>query len=469
MRTPTVSGPVTGGQGSPSLLSTNFEAASVQYARDEYFVEGEAVSYAPDGELGRNGRWTVTEGESAPFTTRIVVYKPADPAAFNGTVFVEWLNVSAGFENATDWLLLHNQIIRMGAAWVGVSAQQAGVQGGAEVIEGATEGGLKGGDPERYASLSHPGDEYSYDLYTQAGVAASGDADGVNPFEGYDVQRVIAIGESQSAFRMTTYVNAVHPLAEVYDGFLVHSRNGSAAPFGESDLSLPDEEIPRSVRIRTDLDVPVLTFQTETDLTLLQSTPSRQPDTDTLRLWEVAGTAHADAYTGALGFNDVGDGSAELTLLDPAQATGGPLSCETPVNAGAQYAALSAALAHLDRWVADGTPPPKAPRLKTTGSGERLRIVRDDDGIAVGGIRTPIVDAPIAVNTGEENEGGRFCSLFGTTAPLDAAALAARYPGGVDEWRQAFAQAAAEAVDAGFWLQPEADRFVAASQQITFP
>jgi hypothetical protein len=230
-----------------------------------------------------------------------------------------------------------------------------------------------------------------------------------------------------------------------------------------------DEAIPDGVKIRTDIDVPVFTFETETDLTRLGFTPARQPDSANFRLWEVAGTAHADAYTGTIGANDPGDGNAELMQLDPKQASGGALSCSTPVNAGAQFAPLSAALAHLEKWVKDGTPPPKAPRIKTTGTGEEVAITRDQHGIAVGGVRTPIVDAPIAANTGNENDGGSFCALFGTTAPFDAATLAARYPGGVDEWREAFAKSVDEAVEAGFWLEPEAEHFKAASEQITFP
>src|SRR5262245_14413998 len=465
---PTVSDPVTGGQGFPSLLGTNIEPSSVGYVRDEYFLEGEATAYEPRGTLGANGKWKVTEADTAPYKTRIVVYKPADPADFSGTVFVEWVNVSAGFDNAIDWINTHNQIIRSGGAYVAVSAQAVGVQGGGRVLEGASAGGLKGGDPERYGTLSHPGDEYSYDIFTQAGVVASGDSDTVNPFEGYDVQRVIAAGESQSAYRMTSYVNGVQPLVGVYDGFLIHSRGGSAAGFGTTVPGQDDPTVPDVVRIRTDLDEPVFTFETETDLASLGCTPSRQADTKRTRTWEGAGTSHADAYTGALGITDIGDGTAEHTLLDPAQASGGPLSCAQSVNAGAQFAPLSAAYAHLEDWVRDGTAPPKGARIKTTGTGETVAIVRDEQGNAVGGVRTPLVDVPLAANTGDENPGGRFCRLFGTTAPFDAATLAALYPDGTAEWREKFAKATDAAVEDGYWLEPEAEHFKAASEQISF-
>jgi len=467
-RTPTVTGPVTGGQGVPQLLSTNFEPSSVGYTRDEYFIEGEAVAYQPVGKLRANGRWTVEEASTAPFKTRIVVYKPSDPDDFNGTVYVEWLNVSAGFDTAPDWINAHNFIIREGAAWVGVSAQAVGVQGGADVLEGAAVGGLKGADPERYGTLTHPGDAFSFDIFTQAGVAASGEGDGEHPFASYDVQRIIALGESQSAFRLTTYVNAIQPLVGLYDGFFIHSRGGSAAPFGDSRFSMGDESIPDGARIRRDIDVPVLTFETETDLTRLGFAAARQPDFERFRLWEAAGTAHADSYTGTLGANDTGDGSAELEVLDPARASGGPLQCATPVNAGAQHAVVSAAIAALERWVRDGDAPPKAPRIETTGTGDAVAIVRDEHGIAIGGIRSPIVEVPLARNDGEENSGGSFCSLFGTTTPFDAATLAELYPNGSEEYVAKFERAADRIVRQGFWLEPDAENFKAAARQITF-
>ena len=309
-----------------------------------------------------------------------MVHRPIDADDFSGTVFVEWINVSAGFDTAPDWLTLHTQIIRSGAGYMAVSAQAVGVQGGADVIEGATAGGLKGGDPARYGSLDHPGDAYSYDMFTQAGVAAAGDATGPKPFGDLDVERVIASGESQSAFRLTTYVNAIHHLTDVYDGYYIHSRAGGAAGFGTTDFSLPDETIPEVVHTRTDVDVPVMTLQTESDLLRLGYLPSRQPDSKHFRLWEIAGTAHADQYTARLGFADTGDGTAERAILDPASADGGVLRCGTPINAGVAFPVLNAGLFHLERWVRDGTAPPKAPRMASKGD----ELVRDEHGIVAG-------------------------------------------------------------------------------------
>ena len=123
---PTIPGPVTGGTGNINLVAPPV-SLHPGYVGQEFFIAGAARSYTPTAPLGPDGRWNVRPAGSAPYKTRIVVYRPADPKRFSGTVFVEWLNVSAGFESAPDWGSTHNWITRSGAAWVGVSAQAAGV------------------------------------------------------------------------------------------------------------------------------------------------------------------------------------------------------------------------------------------------------------------------------------------------------------------------------------------------------
>jgi hypothetical protein len=305
---------------------------------------------------------------------------------------------------------------------VGVSAHYLGVEGGSG--GGLLNISLKKNTPARYGSLSHPGDSFSYDIYSQAGEALRLPPE-TNPLGDAKVKRVIAIGESQSAFRLTTYVNAVHPLAQVYDGFLVHSRAGSGAPLAQDPL--PAIATPTPTFIRTDLTVPVLTFQTETDLTTLNFFPSRQDDTKYLRLWEVAGTAHADLYTLWTGLQDRGDSPDVAAVTEVASPIPGIIDCALPVNAGPQHFVLDAAVAALDRWVRRGKPPRAAPRLEMT-TDPVLDFVRDEHGNTLGGIRTPWVDVPVATLSGGGQMGTVFCSIFGTTMLFDEPKLAALYP-----------------------------------------
>jgi hypothetical protein len=419
---PTVEGPITG-NGAPLLLGTTlFPLAEVGYEQVEFFIGGTATAYTSAQPLTSDGNWTVTPAETAAYKTRLLVYRPIDPKQFKGTVLVEWFNVSGGLEAGPDWIAAHTEMVREGMIWVGVSAQYLGVEGGPG--GGLLDVSLKKNNPARYGSLAHPGDSFSYAIYSQAGEALRLPAE-TNPLGDADIKRVIAIGESQSAFRLTTYINAVHPLAQVYDGFLVHSRGGNGAALSQDPL--PAIATPIPTYIRSDLTVPVLTFQTETDLTTLNFFPSRQDDTKYFRLWEVAGTAHADVYTLLTGMQDRGDSPDVVAVTEVASPIPGIIECALPVNAGPQHFVLDAAVAALERWVRTGKPPRAAPRLEMV-TDPAVDFVRDEHGNALGGIRTPWVDAPIATLSGGGQSGGGFCFIFGTTMLFDEPTLTALYP-----------------------------------------
>ena len=51
--------------------------------------------------------------------------RPVDATDFNGTVLMEWQNVTAGYDLDALWNPLHTT--RAGYAWIGVSAQRVGV------------------------------------------------------------------------------------------------------------------------------------------------------------------------------------------------------------------------------------------------------------------------------------------------------------------------------------------------------
>ncbi len=440
---PTVSGPVHGGKGEPYVASTTINLHPFGYTEQEFFVSGNAPSYTSTGTLAEDGRWTATPGPTAPYTTRIVVRRPARAKDFNGTVVVEWLNVSGGVDAGPDWTYLHTTLLREGYAWVGVSAQQVGVEGPGLGLGGSSGGPLKLYDPARYGALHHPGDAYSYGIFTQVAQALRhpGTVKALGPLH---PRRLIAIGESQSAIRLTTYINAIQPLAHVYDGFLVHSRAGGSAPIGANEVSPP------VALTRTDIDVPVLTFQTETDVVGLSYLKATQPDSKHFRLWETAGTAHADLYQLEVGATDAGHAAKDTSYLPPtSSAAGGFITCATPVNQGPEQFLVGAAFTKLDRWVRGGGPPPHAPRLRTDATGA---IVRDAHGNAEGGIRTAAVDAPIAALSGSGQTGSAFCGLFGTTVKFDAATLKALYPTHA-AYVRAVDRATARAVHEGF-VQP---------------
>ena len=90
--------------------------------------------------------------------------------------------------------------------------------------------------------------------------------------------------------------------------------------------------------------------------------------------------------------------------------------------------------------------------------------MRDGWGIALGGVRTPWVDCPAQVFSGENGEGGEFEALFGRTLPLPRGALARLYPGGAADYLARFAVALRRSIAAGYLLEADAPEILGLAQ-----
>ena len=432
---------LTGGKGSFIGASSTVDLKAQGYEQHEYVASGTATSYKAASALGADGRWTFAPDAGAPYRTRIVVRRPTDAKKFSGSVIVEWLNVSGGVDADPDWASLHEEIIREGAAYVGVSTQLIGVEGGPVLVVVKAPGvadvagkGIKKIDPARYGSLSHPGDGFSFDMFTQVARAVRGGG----ALGGLMPSHVIAAGESQSAIALVTYIDGVQPLTKAFDGFFVHSRGGVflplVAPGKFADLAGAITGGGAKPILRTDTDVPILDTQTESDLASpLGSFAARQPDTDHFRLWEVAGTAHADRHL----MGKIADS----------------MTCGLPVNDGPMHIVAKAAWHALVEWIDHGTLPPTAPRFDVID--DKGTIKRDALGIAIGGIRTPPVDVATIVLSGVAGPNPSvICLLLGSSRSLAPAAIKAKYPTrrGYDT---AFGASADAAIKAGFVIEAD--------------
>ena len=433
--------------GTPNLLLGAYDLAALGYGTEEFVVSGTARSYADD--------------DHADYTTRIVVCRPAGDTEFNGTVIVEWLNVSGGIDAPAVWFMAHREIARAGYAYVAVSAQHVGIEGGDNLV--GMDMSLKVQNSERYSLLNHPGDQFSFDIYSQIGrVVRDGGVDGLRP------ESVLAVGESQSAMFLTTYVNEVDPDAAVFDGFLVHSRIVPGPPLaGGSAL-----EATRPAPFRDDPRVPVISVITETDLVdghLLGYHHARRPDNDRLRVWEIPGTAHADNYTIRVGFID--NGSVPLEALVAAYAPTNELMGTTlsyTINFAPQHHyVLQAAVAGLDTWVRTGEPAPAAQPLALT-DGDTPALVLDEHGLARGGVRTPWVDVPITRTSGFAPDESPMSFLFGSGEVFDQDTVRSLYPGGVTDYLDRFTAALHVAVEGGFILPADRDEILALAEA-SFP
>jgi hypothetical protein len=426
---PTVTGPIpaTGIPGNPAhdypFFATNHDLAGHGYVEQEFFIQGTANRYTtPSLATG-----SVIDG-GHPYTTRMIVRRPADPKRFNGTVIVEWINVTNGFDAENTWFFVWEHVLRAGYAWVGVSAQHVGVDR------------LKTFSPTRYGSLDVTNtnggdlDAYSYDIFSQAAQAIRNPV-GVDVLGGLKPQVVIATGESQSAFRLATYVNSIDPLTPIYDGFLLLSTLGNP--------------------IRTDLRVPVWKVLTEYDVGAREA-GVRQPDTSLFRTWEVAGTSHVDYHLRLsrepLELRDL----STTTTASSAEAILAP-QCQVPTigtRVPTQYV-LAAAFDELVTWITKGTPPPSAPRIEIASFGPPIVIARDSLGLALGGIRLSQLAVPTGINSGF-NAGPGACVRWGYFEPFDVSQLNQLYPDH-GQYVSAVQQVTKDNLHNGYILKPDAD------------
>ena len=470
--TPTVTGPVKAPVpiGDPShdypYSSTIDDLAKYSYVEEEFFVEGTANRYStPAMTTG-----TIVDS-GHPYKTRVMVRRPAASARFNGTVVVEWINVTPGHDLDIDWLQAHDYWMRTGYGWVGVSAQRVGVEA------------LKVWNAKRYGTLdvtdhgTITNDDLSYDIFAQVAQAIRHPSS-VNLLPGFRVDRVFATGHSQSAGRLATYVNSVHPLGPVFDAVVPHGGGG---------------------RIRNDLtNVKVFKLLSETDVINNQASV-RQPDTANFRSWEVTGDSHVDTQftassrklsqrdgnpqapplpgggagrAGASGRGGASTAAAPSTAAASARQEGPPAGamgtntspCDrAPYSHVPFYQVMDAAFDHLVRWVKDGTPPPSAPPIQTSEAGPPAVVVRDARGNGLGGIRLAELAVPTGINSGQ-NSGPGFCRLYGSHYDFDAATLASLYPTR-DSYIAAVKKVTEENLKAGYILKADADATIAAAEK----
>jgi hypothetical protein len=401
---PVVSGPIAAPDvpGTPThnypFFASNHELADHGYVEEEYFIQGTANRYnTPSLATG-----SVIDG-GHPYMTRILVRRPANPAKFNGTVLVEWYNVTNGFDAENTWFFSWEHILAAGYAWVGVSAQQVGVNR------------LKTWSPTRYGTLdvtqggTITDDSLCYDIFSQAGQAFRHPM-GIDPLGGMKAKRVIAIGESQSAFRLALYVNSIDPLAGEFDGFLTLSTLGNL--------------------IRTDLRVPMWKVLTEFDVASSEALV-RQDDSAKFHTWEIAGSSHVDKHLRA--------SREPLELRDFSTSTVAS-SSEALLNGQCQVPSIGThepthyvvgrAEDLLVRWINSGTPPPSAPRIAITtfGSpGVTSVVTRNSLGLAEGGIQLSELSVPTEKNVGL-NVGPGACVRWGYSVPFSVDMLNSLYP-----------------------------------------
>ena len=391
--------------------------ADYGYVEEEYLVRGSARVFDwPSG----SGHTVLAQG---PYTTRILVRRPEDDSDFSGIAIVESFNPSSPVDLPIMWAGSYLQFMPDGHAWVGIT------------IKPNTIKSLQRFDPARYATLSMthppagptcpdaginpwsqpttPADEtgLAWDMLSQIGaLLKSASAD--NPLS-RPAERLFMTGQSQTAGYSRTYAaffGAGTTEADgtpLYDGYLYSGSppwhvpiHQCAAGFAAGDPRL----------ITPAVGVPVIELFAEGDIGTNIAT--RRPDADQapdlFRRYEVPGASHVDPWE-QLSFPDDQDmvrASGQANAI--AETNCAPKDVEVS-DFPIRYV-FNAAWRNLERWVTEGIPATKAGRLELLEPdfvnpglvkedapfSPAEAFAKDAGGNAIGGVRTPYVEVPMA-------------------------------------------------------------------------
>jgi hypothetical protein len=396
------------------------------YLEREFLVSGVADTYTGPAD----GPAEVAE-RGVPYTTRILVRVPKDPDRFSGRVLLEPFNTSGADDRDVGWLQLAPVLAKRGDAWVGVTDRSTSVPQ------------LQEADPARYGSLALATNGLAWDALADVGRAIKQGGRG-SPLDGLDVEHLYMTGYSQSGIDVATFLSAFHDRTQlrdgspVYDGYLPMARSGQLTPL-ESGTTLAPQFEQRKLR---PLDVPVIELQTEGDVegfsqgyTKYGGALVRGKNGAHYRLYELAGTSHSASD-----------------------------SCDGVPTEFPRAAFTRAAYANLTRWAEGDVRAPTARPLRTTSIDTVSMLARDEHGNAIGGVRSPFVDVPLATYAPTSTP-GISCLLAGTQTVFTLPVAQDLY-GDADAYLQRFARALDETVAKRFLLRADRGEVLAGARDL---
>lgn len=444
------------------------------YAEREYVITlNEPRIYRYPGRTTKVVSRLAPESPAGAYRSRIIVRAPQDPDRFNGRVLVEMLNTTAQVDLDVAWHQAHEYLMRAGWAYVGITVQQTGLAALQRFTRDRTRYARAGLNLLTPAAAKDPTNgmrdpSLAWDLTSQVGELLSGTHPS-NPLVDLDVDSVFLTGQSQMAGYLTTYVKAIHPEHNVFDGFLVAYRGGVATnlryvkPKNGVVASTSSSLSQRRLHGR---GAPVIALQSESDplrgpqpgdesvFTRALWRPDSSVPRDRFRLWEVAGASHNDRWGSeqAVGILARDYGLPFVPACDWTAPDG--------VNDFPARLAWNSALESLALWYEQDLPPAHADRIQRDDLGV---VQRDGDLNAIGGLRLPRMSVPVATY-GPTSSGGLFCPLTGSQSPFTDDDLARLYPT-TEAYVERVATAAQLAVTDGFLLQPDADYLVESARR----
>ena len=439
LESPQVSGPISVTAESTPFLGAQAAMEAVGYIEQEYFLSGKANVYDWAG----SGHKVKVVAGPGKYVTRILVRRPRDPAKFSGNVEVTVLNASLNldFGGPTDF----DHMVKAGDVWIGITTKAV------------TAKALKQFDPARYEPLdwSNPAppekrcafptmiptymfdakqsldkkaleelyktglqsswpeteDGLVWDMLGQLGLLLKSEQRS-EILPGFTKPWVYMTGVSQSAIYIRTWVAGFHDRYRTPDGKPVY--DGYLPVVGPSMILInqcaADVPLDDPIQKLAPPEVPFISISSEGEM--WQGRHTRQLDAFTPKggivTYEVAGGSHRAVDVpglppDAISFPTMKDLAKAGFKAPDASGTSKMMPTGMLPNDFIWQPLVRGAYQNLKLWVRQGIKPPQAP---TIGLDSKLEIKRDEYGNALGGVRMPYIEAPVAAHTGYITAGG---------------------------------------------------------------
>lgn len=434
------------------------------YGEAEYFMSGTANVYGL-AETGVNVPVIKTSG--ADYTTRLLIHYPKDAEKFSGNIYVDILNASAGYDLEDIYRRSYQHFMENGDIYIGITSKTTTAQA------------LKNFDAERYADIDWLVDNDDpasaenglfWDMLSQLGtVLKERPEDLLGADLGAKAKangRTYLVGQSQSGFYLQTYLSVFYPYInnildgkDIFDGYF--NAVGATPTTLSTGVSITNTGWP-------DTEEPYLVVmgEGEAKMRLSMGYYATKADSDTstskFRLYEVAGAPHADPTSEILPNNfEIAKAKADGTSRDIKKYEGDHVEGDLHLN---EF--ITGALVNLDEWARNGVAAPAGQLLQADETGKA--IARDAYGNALGGLRSPKIDAPLATYYGCINDSSY--STEGSMIHFTQAQLDERYEGSSQAEKYAdylaeFKASADKALAERYITQSDYDKLIAWSKE----
>lgn len=434
-----------------------YDLEKLGYCEEEYFISGYANVYDDQGRLA-------VKKEGLPYKTRLLIRKPIKEEHFSGRVYLDILNATNGYDHEDLWTRIYDWCVRNGHAYVGITSKPI------------TALALKTFDYERYRTLnwsngeqepqpvcsaydSIPGTEEGlfWDMLSQTAYRIKNKT-GNNLINGWDVKQLYLTGQSQSGAYLNTYVHYFDQYmknedgSHIYDGYMnivgafVARKVCQQKTLGSLTFDYQENVVS---------EVPYIKISSEGDLYLFkgfgagddmdQYLPENE-DTgkNKSRYYEIPGSPHFDIKCPVIVADQDVIRSGKKPHVIPSEED--QLINDFPL---AYY--IVGLLEKLHIWATKGTAPEVISNITRNDDGT---VRRDKDGNAEGGLRSALLEVPIASYEGCDMSA--HMGVVGTMKFFDKETIIERYEN-KEHYMELFTKCIEQEVKSGWLLEEDAD------------